>query len=213
MSLRPAIEWRYVKVTWKVSSALFSVNIHLHSCCSALYFLADFCISEANWDCSVMTMTIKMTEISCTYLPRVPLYVIVSIYSQRPHVHSHHESPVGNWMVRWRYLIVHWIIKRVLRSWALVVGIYMRLFPSRLISGSPHFITRNKSIEHYIVILKFTPWINIFKHDFTELIKIFHLSKSVENDAQFWMCFLIEAKVSSGWHQYQINTNNLKTIT
>ena len=98
-----------------------------------------------------MTMTITTTEISCIYLPRVPLYVIVSLYRQRPHVYTHHESPVRNWMVRWRYLIVHWIMKRVLRSWALVVGIYMRPFPSRLVSGSLHFITRNKSIEHHIV--------------------------------------------------------------
>ena len=30
-----------------------------------------------------MTMTIKTTEISCLYLPRVPLYVIVSLFFEK----------------------------------------------------------------------------------------------------------------------------------
>ena len=53
-------------------------------------------------------------------------------FTGRDLMYTHHESPVRNWMVRWCYLMVHWIIKRGLRSWGLVVGIYMRPFPSRL---------------------------------------------------------------------------------
>ena len=72
-----------------VSSAGHRIKICIRHMKSFIRFVLrkHFCASEANWDCSVMTMTIKTAEISCIYLPRVPLYVIASLYRQIPHVY------------------------------------------------------------------------------------------------------------------------------